>query len=329
MSRERAVALVRAGRRFLVTCHVRPDSDALGSALGLGEMLRALGKDVVVYSQDGVPPNLTFLEGSAGVVATLDDQAPFDATFIMDAAARVLVPSLPDRDRTGPVVIVDHHAAHDGFGDLVVREIDACATGEVVLRIWSELSSGPLPRAAAQPVYAAIVADTGGFRYPGTTGATLRIGAELLDAGVDPWSVASNLFERWQRERMALLGEVLRALEIQLGGRFALVCVDRDVFERTGATDEMLEGMVNYGRMLEGVAVAALLWVPRGADGKGPDGRREVKLSLRSDGAADVAKLAVSLGGGGHRTAAGASFTATMAEARTLLLEATARLLDG
>jgi phosphoesterase RecJ-like protein len=222
-------------------------------------------------------------------------------------------------------VIVDHHAAHDGFGDLVVREVDACATGEVVLRIWRDLSSDAIPRDAAQPVYAAIVADTGGFRYPGTTGDTLRIGALLLDAGVDPWSVASNLFERWNRERMALLGEVLRAMEIQLAGRMALVCVGRDIFDRTGASDEMLEGMVNYGRMLEGVKVAALLWVPRAGVGAPP----EIKVSLRSDGDADVAKLAVALGGGGHRTAAGASLPLSMAEARERVLAAARALLDG
>jgi phosphoesterase RecJ-like protein len=323
VSRERAVALIRGGQRFLVTCHVRPDADALGSALGLGAMLAALGKDVVVFSQDGVPPNLRFLEGAAEVRSTLAASDRFDATFVMDAAARVLVPPLPSG--AGTVVIVDHHAAHDDFGDVAVREIDACATGEVVLRIWRDLSSDPLPRAAAQPVYAAIVADTGGFRYPGTSSETLRIGATLLDAGVDPWVVASNLFERWSRERMALLGEVLRAMEVQLGGRLVIVCVDRDMFDRTGATDEMLEGMVNYGRMLDGVAVAALLWAPRESGGHA----REIKVSLRSDGEADVAKLAVSLGGGGHRTAAGASLALSMEDARERVLAAVRALLDG
>jgi len=327
VSRERAVELVRNGARFLVTCHVRPDADALGSALGLAGMLRALGKEVVVYSQDGVPPNLLFLEGSADVVASFGPTDRFDATFVMDAAARVLGPVLRPGVLPGPAVAVDRTAAQGQFGEVDARGCDAGATGGVVLRIWRELSSDVVPRSSAQPIYAAIVADTGGFRYPGTTGDTLRIGAKLLDLGVSPWSVASHLFERWQRERMALLGEVLRAMEIQHHGRFALVCVGREVFDRTGATDEMLEGMVNYGRMLEGVEVAALLWVPRGADGKGPDGRVEAKISFRSDGDADVAAIAVALGGGGHRTAAGASLPLTMAEARQRVLEAVGRVL--
>ncbi len=324
MSRERAVALIRAGTRFMVTCHVRPDADALGSALGLAAMIRTLGKEAVVYSEDGVPPNLHFLVGSGEVLGTLPSTR-FDATFVMDAAARVLVPRLPPSELSGPVIVVDHHAAHDGFGDLVVREIDACATGEVVLRMWRDLSSDPVPAAAAQPIYAAIVADTGGFRYPGTNGDTLRMGAGLLDAGVSPWAVASNLFERWARERMALLGEVLRALEVHEGGACVVVCVGRDVFDRTGATDEMLEGMVNYGRMLDGVKVAALLWVPRTATAE----RLEVKVSFRSDGDADVARLAVALGGGGHRTAAGASLSMTMSDAHARVLAAVREILSG
>jgi len=324
MSREAAVALIRSGTSFLLTCHVRPDADALGSALGLAAMLRALGKDVVVYSADGVPPNLHFLVGAGDVLGTLPPTR-FDATFVMDAAARVLVPRLPPAELSGPVVIVDHHAAHDGFGDVVVREIDACATGEVVLRMWRDLSSDPVPAAAAQPIYSAIVADTGGFRYPGTTGDTLRIGAGLIDAGVSPWSVASNLFERWARERMALLGEVLRGLEVHENGACAVVCVGREAFDRTGASDEMLEGMVNYGRMLDGVRVAALLWVPRTATPERP----EVKVSFRSDGDADVARLAVLLGGGGHRTAAGASLSTSMSDAHARVLAAVREILSG
>jgi phosphoesterase RecJ-like protein len=314
VSRAEAIAIAERGERFLVTCHIRPDADALGSAIGFGVMLRALGREAVVYSQDGVPPNLTFLEGSESVVNSVPE-GTFDATFVMDAAAKSLVPNLPERVRTGPVIIVDHHAAHDGFGDIVVREIDACSTGEVVLRLWHDLARAEaIPRPAAQPIYAAVVADTGGFRYPGTTGDTLRIGAQLLDHGVSPWAVASNLFERWSRERMVLLGEVLRGLEVELDGAFAIVCVDRAMMDRSGATDEMLEGMVNYGRMLAGVRVAALLWIPRGTVG-------EVKLSFRSDGDVDVAAIAVSLGGGGHRTAAGVSMSASsldVARARVL-----------
>lgn len=306
MSRARAIEIIRSGSRFLVTCHVRPDADALGSALGLAAILRAVGKEALVYSQDGVPSAITFLEGSDAVHATVPP-GPFDATFVCDSAAAELVPRLPGKDHTGIVVIVDHHAAADGFGDVIVREIDAVATGEVVLRLMEDLGLHDVPPGAAQPVYAAIVADTGGFRYAGTNPTTHLLAAKLLGKGVDPWDVAANLFERWAPARMALLGEVLRAMQVDAGGRLAIVSVDRPMMQRTGATDEMIEGMVNYGRMLEGIEVAALIWVPAAGG--------DVKVSLRSSGAADVAKVAVALGGGGHRAAAGATVKADLTTA--------------
>lgn len=310
MSRADAARLVHAGKRFLVTCHIRPDADALGSALGFAGILRALGKEAVVYSEGGVPPMLAFLEGREDVCAVVPSE-PFDATFVMDAAARELVPKLPDDGVTGPIVVVDHHAAHDGFGDLVVREIDAVATGEVVLRLMSELGVQDVPRASAQPIYAAIVADTGGFRYSGTNATTHRLAAQLLEQGVDPWYVASNLFERWAPQRMSLLGEVLRTMRLDDDGKLAIVSVDAAMMERTHASDDMIEGMVNYGRMLEGVEISALLWVPTGGG--------DVKISLRSAGGADVAAVAVALGGGGHRAAAGATVRGDLASVEARL----------
>lgn len=310
--RARALELIRAGRRFLVTCHVRPDADALGSALGLASALRALGKEAVVYSHEGVPALVSFLEGAEAVVGEVPPGA-FDATFVTDTAARELVPPLPPRARSGPVVMIDHHAAHDDYGDFAVREIDAVATGELVVRIIDDLGI-PIPREAAQPLYAAIVADTGGFRYAGTSAAVMRLGARLLDLGVEPWGVASSLFERWQPARMALLGEVLATLRLEAGGRIAVTHVDRAMLARTHATDDMIEGMVNYGRMLEGVAIAVLVWETAAAGGG------ECKVSLRGAAGADVSKIAVALGGGGHRAAAGATLKLPLAAARARVL---------
>lgn len=320
MSRAHVVDLIGKGQRFLVTCHVRPDSDALGSALGLAAILRARGKEAIVYSQGGVPEAIRFLEGSSGVSPVVPP-GKFDATFITDTAAEELAPKLPPRSLSGPIVMVDHHAAHDGFGDLTLRETDAAASAEVVLRLHEALPEAPLPRDAAQPLYAAIVADTGGFRYSGTKPETMRWGAMLIEHGVDPWDVASRLFERWPPERMALLGEVLRTLKIELDGRAAIVTVERAMLDRTGATDEMIEGMVNYGRMLEGVEVAALIWEPAGKAGV------ETKLSLRGASGADVASVAVALGGGGHRSAAGATMKCNLATAKKRVMDELRRLL--
>ena len=323
MSRERAIELVRRGKRFLVTCHRRPDGDALGSALGLASILRAAGKEAFCWHPEPVPRSLRFLVTGDEPVRDLP-AGTFDAIFVTDTAAEQLLPSpFPAREVTGPLVVVDHHAAHDRFGDVVIREEDACATGEVVLRFMRELGVQEVPREAARPLYASIVADTGGFRYASTTPSTLRVAASLLEAGVDPWDVAWHLFEGWPEEKLLLLREVLGTLERTLDGELALLTVTREIVARTGADDEMVEGLVNYGRRIDGVEVAALLWELEPRDG-GP----RTKVSFRGR-RADVSIVAVALGGGGHRAAAAAELGASLDTVRERVVAEAAKLLRG
>jgi phosphoesterase RecJ-like protein len=323
VSRADAVSLIRGGHRFLLSCHVRPDGDALGSMLGLAAILRELGKEVVTWTSDEVADYLMFLPRARDIVHALPGGTTFDGFFITDTAARALLPAeLPARDVTGPVVMVDHHAAHDDFGDVFVRETDAVATGEVVLRIMRDLGIERVPSDAAAPLYTAIVTDTGGFRYRGTTPTTMRLGAELIEAGVDPWEVAYRVFENWSPSRMKLLGYVLETLDVTSDGRIATLEVSRKTLERAAATDEMVEGLVNYARMLRGVEVAVLLW-----EWPTDNGAAVTKVSLRSRGRVDVSRVAVELGGGGHRAAAGATVPGDLATVRARVLEVSQQAL--
>lgn len=325
MSRARAVALIREGRRFLLTCHLRPDGDALGSMLGLAAILRALGKEVVMFNVDPVPEYLRFLPRTGEMLRAAPDGERFDATFVTDTASRALLPPvLPPPEVSGPWVIVDHHAAHDDFGDVLVRETDAVATGEVVLRLMADLGVTRVPADAAVPLYTAIVTDTGGFRYQGTTPTTMRLAADLMEAGADPWTVAYNVFEGWAPARMKLLGAVLETLETRHDGRVAVLTVTRETMARTAADDDMVEGLVNYARMLAGVEVAALVWEWRPDGG----GQPSTKVSLRSRGNVDVSRVAVALGGGGHRSAAGATVRGSVAEVHARVIAEAIRQID-
>lgn len=305
MSFEQAMALVESGSRFLITCHRRPDADALGSALGFARALVHVGKTAVVYVPEPLMPTVSFLPHEGEIVDAISEDARFDATFCMDTAAAALLPvGLPSGGRAGPLIIVDHHVSHDDVGDIVVRDTDACATGEIIVRFCDALGIETLTSAIATPIYAAIVADTGGFRYSTTKACTLRVGARLLDAGVDPWATAYRLFEDWEPERMRLLGAVLESLETLDGGRIAILRVTRAMLVECHATDDMVEGMVNYGRMLRGADIAVLLWeFAVESDGVR---RLDTKVSLRASGTLDVSRIAARLGGGGHRVAAGA-----------------------
>jgi bifunctional oligoribonuclease and PAP phosphatase NrnA len=316
-----AVKLVREGHRFLLTCHILPDADAVGSMLGLADVLLSLGKEVYLYNRDPVPEQLRFLPGASAVHATLPTGVTFDATFVTDTAARSLLPRhFPGHNVTGPVVIVDHHVAHDDFGDVVVRDVQACATAVVVMHLAAALGVNPLPKSASAPLYTALVADTGGFRYPGTTAETLRTAADLLDTGVDPWQVASQVFEGWSMARMRLLGLAINAIKTEYDGRVAMISVPQSMLAEAGATDEMAEGLVEYGRMLKGVEIAIMLWERRTRADEACAGMTLTRLSLRSAGNVDVARLAVALGGGGHRTSAGATLTQDIDTAGKLVM---------
>lgn len=311
---ERAIEIARNGERFLVACHRRPDADSLGSALGLIKTLRAIGKEATLFMPESVPDSLQFLmEGEQGI-AEVPEGTRFDATWIMDIAAKALIPpKFPPPDVTGPLVVVDHHHAHDDIGDIVIRDTSAAATGEVVVRLIEELGLDSIPEGAATPIYAAIVSDTGGFRYSTTRPATLRLGARLLEEGVDPWHVAYQLFERWEMARLRLLSSIIATLEIAFDGRVAIMRVTRQMLAICGADDDMVEGMVNYARRVEGVEVGALLWEWEVRSSSGT--RLETKISLRSSGDFDVSTIALALDGGGHRAAAATQLDITIDEA--------------
>jgi len=315
---EEVMKVVRDGERFLVACHRRPDADSLGSALGLIKTLRAVGKEATLFMPESIPDSLLFLmEGEQGI-ATVPEGTRFDATWVLDIAAKALLPpGFPSPDVTGPVVIVDHHHAHDDVGDIVLRDTSAAATGEVVVRLMEELGLTSLPEGSATPLYAAIVSDTGGFRYATTRPATLRLGARLVEAGADPWQVAYQLFERWEPARLRLLSSIIATLETAFDGRVAIMRVTREMLQICDANDDMVEGMVNYARGVEGVEIGALLWEWPVRDAAGT--HIETKISLRSRGNVDVSVIAAALHGGGHRAAAATQLDITIAEAEERL----------
>lgn len=308
------VEIARDGERFLVACHRRPDADSLGSALGLIKTLRTIGKEATLFMPEQIPDSLLFLMDGERGLSKVPDDLRFDATWVMDIAAKALLPpGFPPSDVTGPVVIIDHHHAHDDIGDIVYRDTSSAATGEVVVQLIEALGLDAIPDGAATPLYAAIVSDTGGFRYATTSPATLRLGARLIEAGADPWHVAYQLFERWEPARLRLLSAIIATVEMAFDGRVAIMRVTREMLDICDADDDMVEGMVNYARRVEGVEIGALLWEWQIRDKDGE--HLETKISLRSSGDADVSVVAAALQGGGHRAAAATQLDITIDQA--------------
>jgi phosphoesterase RecJ-like protein len=295
--------------RFLVVTHENPDGDALGSLLALSLALRQLGKDAVMYlpGQTPLPQEYAFMP--------LDDivrEPP------KDAAERVLLAvDCAKEDRIGdesvrsaaPLVLdIDHHHDNTRFGDLNLIVADASSTGEILRDVFAELGVELTPE-LAEPLYIALVTDTGRFQYANTTPKSLRLAAELVEAGADVHAVFQEVYESVEFAKLKLLARALGRAEVLEGGRIVVSHLLRTDFTEVGAAEPYSEGIIDYLRAVEGAELAVLI---REQLHGSPHAH---KGSLRSSiDELDVSVIARSFGGGGHRQAAGFSSDAALDE---------------
>jgi phosphoesterase RecJ-like protein len=294
----RAIDALRPARRVLITMHRGPDGDALGSALALACALREMGREVVVYNPDDLPYNFQFLPGAGSVSRTVGPEEAFDVTIATDAGAfDRLGPEVPHRPRRGVLINLDHHITTEPFGDINYVDPHAASVGILAWKIIRGLGH-KVSADAAQCIYASILADTGCFRYSSTDPECLRVAAELLEAGVDPWEMTVRVYEMQPLARMRLLADVLQTLEVH--GKLATITITNEMMARTGSPLDLTDGFINYARSVDGVEVAASFREPS-------DGSRAWRVSFRSRGRVNVAAIAQKFGGGGHHNAAGCS----------------------
>lgn len=295
--------LVHQSERFVLTSHVRPDCDALGSELGLLGILEAIGKDVRIVNAQETPANLRWIDPEGrleslaqGVKpADLDDR---DLLVVLDTSAWAQLGAMGEvlkrnRDR---VVVVDHHVSEDDLGDRWFKDTTAEATARIVYEIGLRLRV-QLTERIATPLYAGLSTDTGGFRFPSASGETFRVAARLVDAGASPSFIYRELFEQDTLARLHLVGRTLAGARTFNDGSCIISTVRQSDIKDVGALPADTEDLINLTLAVKGTQLAAILI-------EQPDGR--VKLSFRSRGAADCSALAGQFGGGGHKAAAGA-----------------------
>ncbi|MBL7501300.1 bifunctional oligoribonuclease/PAP phosphatase NrnA [Frankia sp. CNm7] len=303
-----AVELLRAavedGRPVGLFAHVNPDSDTLGSALALGLALRGAGANAVVsFDADPfrLPDGLAFLPGQELLAAPGDLPETLDLVVTLDAAAPHMLGVLAERMAAAAhTLVVDHHRASVGFGELRLVDPDAPSTSTVVLELLDRLGL-PLDAAVATALYAGLATDTGSFRQATTSPAAHRAAARLVEAGADPTVIGWSVWGIHRFAYLGLLAEVLGRAGLaespDAGGhRLAWTYITHADLARRGLRLEHVEGVVD---VLWGVLEADLAAVAKEL----PDGRWTV--SLRSRGPIDVGAVAMGLGGGGHREKAG------------------------
>jgi phosphoesterase RecJ-like protein len=314
---DRVGELIEKADRILVTSHVNPDGDAVGCLLGCGRLLELLGKEFVLYAPDSIPELFQFLHLSERVTSVLHDTDRFPLTLVFDTAdPSLLGENFPTGGRQGQTVVIDHHLRHKSFGDVIWRDPTASAAAVLLYRlaVGLEVSDDP---ALAEALWCGIYTDTGGFRYSSTTPEALRISADLLEWGVNPWKMATEMFESNPAGRVRLLSRVLATLELTADGKVASLTVPESLLTQEGLDASMLDTFINYARGIRGVEVALQISERNGG----------WKVSLRSKGQVDVSALAEKFGGGGHRNAAGFFLTGDLASVQRRVLEAAEQLV--
>lgn len=304
--------MLLAAQKIVLCCHVSPDGDTLGSALGLARLLEQKGKEVTVFVDDDINKSLSFIPGvdkvqrpEAGVIVEADlfvvvDASSFDRVGICNEVVKA------------PVLLnIDHHISNTEFADYLYLDAEAAAAGEIMCDLF-EAMGWEYDEAIAVDFYTAITTDCGSFRYSNTTSKTMQRAAKLLDYGVKPNEI-SDMLDIRSRKTTELLAKVLPSLTFDYEGKVAHITITNDLYDKETQTDSF----VSYPRYTEGVEVAVMFKAVE------PEVTR---VSMRSSNV-DVASVALSFGGGGHLRAAGCTIYAPVEEAKARLLAAIGKAL--
>lgn len=314
--------------RVLLTTHVRPDGDALGSVAAMTVALQRMGvvSDLLLLSH--LPSKYRFVLDDAGLRhhdAELDwpadvDPAGYDAILVCDTGTWSQLPGLKERIESLPVqkLVLDHHLTQESWADLKVVDSTAAATGEMVLallRRWGVRIDG----AIASPLFVAIATDTGWFQFSNTTAATLRAAADLVETGIDTDRLYQLCYQNERAARLRLQSIAMRSLELLHEERLATMTLTRAAFAEAAAAVTDTENMVNIPLQVRSVEVSVLVC-------EDPS-NGTTRVSFRSKGRINCAELAGVFGGGGHARAAGAKFDVPAVQARQRVLGALAERL--
>jgi phosphoesterase RecJ-like protein len=306
---------IRSRQRFVISSHARPDGDSIGSQLAMAFALRALGKHVEVVNQDAAPPPLMAFPGVPAIQVAERVIGEFDAAIVMECS---------ELKRTGVegldrffVINIDHHPGNAEYGAINWFDGTAAACAEMVFAVIRALDV-PLSVEIATHIYGGILTDTGSFHYSSISSRTFDICRQLVDAGVDPPKVARSIFDSNTLGRLKLFGAVLSSIELEHGGRLAVVCVDRAMAAASGGTYDDTEGLINLPLTVREIQAAIFL--------KEID-KNDYRVSMRSKGDIDLCAVAKKFGGGGHKNASGCSLTGDYDEVRArIVAEVTAAI---
>ncbi len=311
-------------QHFVISTHMNPDGDGLGSEVALASLLKWLSKEATIVNTSETPKNYKFVDPE-GEICYYPSQAANEAIsrcqvlILLDCGSLNRMGELGGHFKKSHIyrVCIDHHLTVDDDFDLAIVRQEAAATAMLIFDLIREMKGG-VSEKEALALYTGIMRETGSFRFANTDPEVHRVAARLLELDLDPQKIYEEVYEKSSAARLRLIGHLLTELELAPGGRLAWITASRGLLDRFQVPEADMDGFIDFPRSLAGAEVVFFFIEQEG----------QVKVSFRSKGSVDVNKLANSFGGGGHKNAAGAIVAGGLDEVKERVIEAAKRVLE-
>jgi phosphoesterase RecJ-like protein len=310
------VELIENKQVFGITTHARPDGDGIGSSLGLYWLLRSLGKQADVIVSDSIPVSYQVLPGANEIIKASEINGKYDAVFVIECSD-IKRPNIKNLENQ-LVVNIDHHASCEHFGNINWIDTTASAVGEMIYNLCKAIG-GRITKEIAECLYMALVTDTGSFHFSNTTDRTLKVASELVKVGVKPAQISEAIYNSYPWSRIELMSKVLATVKRDESGRVAWMRQTLEMRESSQMNDGDNNGFVNIP--LAAKEVLASIYM-REVEPK------KYRVSLRSKGNINVARVAEKFGGGGHKNAAGCRVEGDWDRVEKEIIEATVEAVN-
>jgi len=318
---DRVIKVLKEKKRFLLTAHVDPEGDSMGSQLALFYILKEMGKEAVLVDQDKVPCNIKFLPGADMVSNEIPDNFFPEVVVVLDCPVLERIGNVREYLKEGQLIVnVDHHISNEYYGDINWVESGVSSVGEMLF-LLAEKMGVRINEEMAKAMYTAIVTDTGMFKYTNTSKQTHRVAGELVATGINPKNMFSEIFEKKSIHSLKLLGKVLNTLQVENEGTIAHISVTKQMYKDVGGDSVSTEEFIGFPRSIKGVEVALFFKESTEIPGR-------INVSFRSSGKVDVNAIAGCFGGGGHAEASGCIFNCSIEEAREQVVAEAKKALE-
>lgn len=313
---KQAMEQIEKANSIYIIGHIRPDGDAIGSMMSMYLVLKNMGKNVKVFIKE-YGERYNFLTELKSTVHKVEEDK-YDLLICMDSSdEKRLEMESEDVKKAEKIIVFDHHKANGIKGDIIIIDDEAPANCEILYDFYKQ-NNIEITARVADYLYLGLLTDTGSFNYKRTTSHTYRVAADLIDCGADFVEICKRINDTVTEARLKVVSHIINHTEVYFNGKVRLAVINKEELENLGATENDIEGIVNYLRMIEGTEIAIFV---REIDGI-------YKVSIRTEGNVDGAKIALSFGGGGHIRASGFE-TDTWEKTKEELLNVIGVELDG